>query len=86
MKLADRAIPTLVLCSITAILLLHTGCAGFVSKSGPDTTVVPSVPSGLVAAAGNSQVTLNWAASADATGYYVQRSTTAGGAYTQIST
>jgi cellulose 1,4-beta-cellobiosidase len=41
---------------------------------------------GLAAVAGNAQVTLNWTASSGATGYYVKRSTTSGGPYTQIAT
>jgi hypothetical protein len=88
MKFVERAIPTILLCSVTAILLLHTGCAGYTGKAGTGVaeTAVPAVPAGLAAAAGNAQVALNWAASSGATGYYVERSSAAGGPYTQIST
>jgi fibronectin type 3 domain-containing protein len=88
MKLADRVIPTLLLISITASLLLHTGCAGYTGKAetGAAETTVPPVPAGLAAAAGNAQVALKWSVSSGATGYYVERSVASGGPYTQIST
>jgi fibronectin type 3 domain-containing protein len=49
-------------------------------------TTVPAVPTGLQATAGNAQVSLSWNASTGATGYNLQRSTTSGGPYTEIST
>jgi fibronectin type 3 domain-containing protein len=87
MKL-DRVISNLVLVSITAALLLHTGCAGYTGKPGVGTaeTTIPTTPTGLAAAAGNAQVALKWSVSAGATGYYVERSTLSGGPYTQVST
>ncbi len=87
MKFADRLISNLVLCMITASLLLHTGCAGYTGKAGTGAaeTAVPAVPAGLAAAAGNAQVALNWTASSGATGYYVERSNASGGPYNQIS-
>jgi fibronectin type 3 domain-containing protein len=39
----------------------------------------------LQASPGNSQVSLSWSASASAAGYYLKRSTTTGGPYTQIA-
>jgi hypothetical protein len=45
-----------------------------------------AVPTNLTATAGDSQVTLSWAAVTGATGYNVKRSTTAGGPYTTIAT
>jgi concanavalin A-like lectin/glucanase superfamily protein/fibronectin type III domain protein len=42
----------------------------------------PATPDGLIATAGNAQVTLSWNASAGATAYNVKRSTTSGGPYT----
>ena len=88
MKLADRVIPTLLLVSITASLLMNTGCAAYTGKAetGAAETTVPPVPMGLAAAAGNAQVALKWSISSGATGYYVERSVTSGGPYTQIST
>src|SRR5262249_37584342 len=46
----------------------------------------PPPPTGLTAAPGNAQVTLNWSASSGATSYNVKRSTTSGGPYTTIAT
>jgi predicted secreted protein len=58
----------------------------------PDSTQVsampnapPAAPTGLSASAGNAQVSLTWNASAGATSYNVQRSTTSGGPYTSIA-
>jgi hypothetical protein len=45
----------------------------------------PGAPTGLAAAAGDTQVTLTWNASSGATGYNVKRSTTAGGPYTVVA-
>jgi hypothetical protein len=42
----------------------------------------PTAPTGLVATAGNTQVTLAWNAAANAATYNVKRSTTSGGPYT----
>jgi fibronectin type 3 domain-containing protein len=47
--------------------------------------VIPSVPTGLVAIAGNGQVSLSWSASSGATGYHLKRATASGGPYTQIA-
>src|ERR1700735_3041433 len=88
MKFANRVVPILVLSSLTALLLLQAGCAGMGGSTGggPKTGMsVPAVPAGLAAAPGNAQVVLSWMASSGATGYNVQRSTSSGGPYTQIS-
>jgi len=47
---------------------------------------IPSPPAGLTATGGNAQVALTWTASSGATSYKVKRSTTNGGAYTQVGT
>jgi len=88
MKLVDRVFPNLLLISTAAALLLHTGCAGYTGKPGAGTaeTTIPSVPTGLAAAAGNAQVALKWSVSAGATGYYVERSIGSGGPYSQVAT
>lgn len=52
--------------------------------SANSTLPPPSAPTGLSAAAGNTQITLTWTASAGATSYHVKRSTTSR-AETQIS-
>ena len=49
------------------------------------TNGVPSIPSGLNATAGGTQVVLNWSASSGATSYNVKSSTTNGGPYTTIA-
>jgi len=46
---------------------------------------VPSVPTGLTATAGDTQVTLSWSASSGATSYNVKRATTSGGPYSTIT-
>src|SRR5271156_3756198 len=89
MKFANRVFPILVLGLLSGILLLHAGCASTGYKGGGGgggQTTVPATPTGVAAVAGNAQVTLNWAGSSGATGYYVKRSTTTGGPYTQVST
>src|SRR5271155_244182 len=89
MKFANRVFPFLVLGLLSGILLLHAGCAstGYNGGGGGGgKTTVPAAPTGVAAVAGNAQVALNWTASSGATGYYVKRSTTTGGPYTQIAT
>src|SRR5271156_5907825 len=89
MKFVNRGLPFLVLSFLTALLFLQIGCAGIGGSAGGGGKTgmsVPAVPAGLAAAPGNAQVTLSWTASSGATGYNVQRSTTTGGPYTQIST
>lgn len=77
---AKKAIASLFFPALVAMNL--AGCAGYPSGGGSN---APSVPTGLTASAGNALVNLSWGASAGATGYYVKRSTTAGGSYTQIA-
>jgi fibronectin type 3 domain-containing protein len=66
-----------------------SGCAGaYTTGNGAGNsggTGTPSAPNGLQASPGNSLVNLTWSASASAAGYYVKRSTTTGGPYTQIA-
>jgi hypothetical protein len=45
-----------------------------------------SAPTGLTASAGDGEVLLSWTASAGATGYIIERSTTNNGPYTSIAT
>src|ERR1700678_4201742 len=88
MKFANRVFAILVLGLLCGVLLLHAGCAstGYNGGGGGGKATVPAAPMGVTAAAGNAQVTLNWTASSGATGYYVKRSTTSGGPYTQVAT
>jgi hypothetical protein len=48
-------------------------------------SVPPATPTDVVATAGDSMVSLTWTASSGASGYYVKRSSTSGGPYTQIA-
>ena len=74
----------LLLAALLAVFL--AGCAGYgTSANNSGGATVPPVPAGLTATAGNAQVTLVWTASNGATLYYVKRSMTSGGPYTQIS-
>ncbi len=45
----------------------------------------PATPQDLTAAAGNSEVTLNWSTVAGATSYYVKRATSSGGPYATMA-
>jgi fibronectin type 3 domain-containing protein len=72
-------------------LIQLAGCAGL-SSGGNGTNgnygggaTAPAAPTGLLATAGNAQITLTWNASSGATGYYVQRAIVSGGPYTQIA-
>jgi fibronectin type 3 domain-containing protein len=56
-----------------------------VSATPTAPVTAPAVPTGVVATAGNAQVSLTWNASAGATSYHVKRSTTSGGPYTQVA-
>jgi fibronectin type 3 domain-containing protein len=68
-----------------------TGCAGLSSMGNGPTgnsgggATAPAAPTGLLATAGNAEVSLTWSASSGATGYYVQRATVSGGPYVQIA-
>jgi fibronectin type 3 domain-containing protein len=74
-------------CAFLAALLL-SGCNGYSSSGGNGGgggSNAPATPTGLTASAANAQVNLTWSASTGATAYYVKRSTTTGGPYTQIA-
>jgi fibronectin type 3 domain-containing protein len=88
LRFANRLDLILALISLTTLLLAIAGCGntgGYSGKGGGGGNA-PAAPTGLTAEPGNAQVALNWTASSGATGYYVKRSTTTGGPYTQIST
>jgi endoglucanase len=74
------------------LIAVPTGsAAGMCGSTGtlplPDTSspVVPAVPSGLIATAGNAQVSLSWDAVTSATAYNVKYATTNGGPYVTIA-
>jgi len=66
-----------------SMYILQVPMTGAWSSSGEP---VPPAPTSLTASAGNSEVTLTWAASEGATDYNVLRGTAPGGPYTQIGT
>src|SRR6202050_1744348 len=74
---------------VAPVLLFMAACAGTATSSGPGgggaATTVPAVPAGLVATAGNAQVSLLWNASTGASSYNVKRSNSNGGPYTTFS-
>jgi fibronectin type 3 domain-containing protein len=77
-------------CFVCLLLaLLQAGCGGYSNgggNRGGGGSNPPSAPTGLTASAANAQVNLTWNASSGATAYYVKRSTTSSGPYTQIAT
>src|SRR5215469_412653 len=80
MFVTAREFRTLFLVSLIASLLLFAGCGGGYGggNGGGGGGSAPSAPTGLTASPGNAVVSLSWAASSGATGYYVKRSTTSG--------
>jgi len=73
---------------IVSLAVLLASCGGGSSGSnggGGGGGNPPGTPTGLVASAGNAQVVLTWNASSGATSYRLGRSTTSGGAYTNIA-
>lgn len=82
---------TIAVCLVCVLLVvLQAGCGGYSGGGGGNGggggSNAPSTPMGLTAAAANAQVNLTWNTSSGATAYYVKRSTTTGGPYTQIAT
>jgi len=83
----DRARSWKAALSAAGLVLGLAGCGGYTqSKASAGGATLPETPAGLVATAGNAQVALTWAATTKATNYYVKRSTTSGGPYSQVST
>jgi fibronectin type 3 domain-containing protein len=71
------------------LAFLQAGCGGYSNgggNGGGGGSNPPSAPTGLTASAASAQVNLTWNASSGAAAYYVKRSTTSGGPYTQIAT
>jgi fibronectin type 3 domain-containing protein len=72
----------LLLASLLVVGLAGCGSYGANPKGGG---TIPAAPTGLAAASANAQVNLTWNPSSSDSGYYVKRSTTTGGPYTQIA-
>jgi hypothetical protein len=69
--------------SITDTLPAQSITLYVIPKSGPP--VIPPVPTGVAATAGNQQVALSWSASSGATSYNVKRSTVNGSGYATVA-
>jgi len=80
-----RSIRIVVIACLATLTIVLAGCGSYGSGGNSGGTTVPAAPTGLMASAGNAQVSLSWSASTGATLYYVKRSTVTGGPYTQIS-
>jgi hypothetical protein len=85
LSILSRRLHCLLLIALLVVVLAGCGAYGTGNNGGGGSSTVPPVPVGLMAIAGNAQVSLSWTASNGATLYYVKRSTTSGGPYTQIS-
>src|ERR1700722_575489 len=73
--------------SIVAVVILF-GMSGSLSPASArpaQLAVVPAVPTGLAARAGNAQVSLAWAPSTGATSYHVKRALTTSGPFVLIN-
>jgi hypothetical protein len=68
------------------IPVYDAGVKVYGQEPGVTPETIPAVPSGVQAAPGNNQVTLNWAASAGAVSYTVKRAEVSGGPYTTVAT
>lgn len=64
----------------------ENGYCGYAGITVFGTASAPLGPTGLTAATGNAQATLNWNASSGATSYNVKRSLQRGGPYTTVAT
>jgi fibronectin type 3 domain-containing protein len=85
LSILSRRLHCLLLIALLVVVLAGCGAYGTGNNGGGGSSTVPPVPVGLMATAGNAQVSLSWTASNAATLYYVKRSTTSGGSYAQIS-
>ena len=85
LSILSRRLHCLLLIALLVVVLAGCGAYGTGNNGGGGGSTIPPVPVGLIATAGNAQVSMSWTASNGATLYYVKRSTTSGGPYTQIS-
>lgn len=70
----------------TLVLFGILGCGGGGQAGNTGgTPQIPAAPASLKASAGNAQVALSWSASANATGYRVQRGLASGGPYALLA-
>jgi len=85
LSILSRRLHCLLLIALLVVVLAGCGAYGTGNNGGAGSSTIPAVPVGLIATAGHAQVSMSWTASNGATLYYVKRSTTSGGPYTQIS-
>jgi hypothetical protein len=78
-----RLISRLIICSLIASL---TACGGGGGGSTSDPTPKPAIPTGMVVAPGNNQVTVTWNTVAGATSYNIYRSSSQGQQGTKVGT
>src|ERR1700682_4930795 len=81
-----RSIRIVAIACLATLPMVLAGCGSYGSGGNSGGTTVPASPTSLMATAGNAQVALAWTPSTGATLYYVKRSGTTGGPYTQIAT
>lgn len=74
MNQKQRLIGWLAAVSLTALMLVFTGCGG----SSDTMPVPPAKPTGIVVTPGNSQASVTWSAVSDATSYNIYYGTAAG--------
>jgi len=73
------------LCSCVVMLAIAAaGCGGGSDPPSQQRGAAPDIPAGLVANAGDGQVSLSWNASNGASSYNVKRATTANGPYSVV--
>lgn len=77
--------PIALILATLAIALLAACGGGSSGGGGGGGGNPPSAPTGVVATAGNTQVSLTWNPSSGATSYNVKRATTSGGPYAQVA-
>jgi fibronectin type 3 domain-containing protein len=80
-----RSIRIVAITCFATLPIVLAGCGSYGANGKSGGTAPPAPPTGLMATAGNAQVSLSWPASTGAALYYVKRSTTTGGPYGQIS-
>src|ERR1022692_1531543 len=85
-EMVHRTLGGLLVPVLALFLAACGGGSGGSSGGGGTQLTVPPAPTGVIATAGNAQVSLSWNVSSGATSYHVRRATVSGGPYTVIAT